>query len=290
MSPRPKCGTRRYRAFGLTLESALELTSLDEVDDDAALADVVVAIGDAKPMLGTCIAWDGVCQLAATNGKRLEVHPLPAALDADLELAVLGAGLALIFEQRGFVVLHGSCVAVNDTALSLVGPSGAGKSTISAALVAAGATFVSDGMTVLDVSRPGEVLVRPGPALVKLLPDAAHTLGFRPEALPRVHVASPKVRVIPPTQGSDSPLRLGAVLVLSDHERPMLSPLGASASAFALVKNFFLIDELGPSRGPAILEACSEVARRVPCHALQRATLRQLPDVLELVRSLVRRN
>lgn len=281
-----------YRAYGLTLRSTIELKSLEETGQTGGVVDVEVHVHESNvplPRADLRISWDGVCELSASSGTRLDVYPHPHAVADDLELAIVGAGLALALEQRGRVVLHGSCVEIDGAAISLIGPSGAGKSTIATAIAAAGNALVSDGMTVLDLSTPGDVWALRGPPLVKLLPDAARRLGLRPEELPLVHSSSPKVRATALTRASEPMARLCAVLVLSAGNSPGVAPMAASASAFALVKNFFLIDEMGAARGPSILRACSELARRVPCQSLRRATLDDLPGVVDVVVGVARR-
>ena len=65
------------------------------------------------------------------------------ALRGDMEIWV-GAN------ARGFVLVHASALAVDDRALLVPGPSMSGKSTLAAALVEAGADYLSDEYAVLD--------------------------------------------------------------------------------------------------------------------------------------------
>ncbi len=283
-------GSWLYRAFGLILDSDFELSSLVELSEGARPADVEIR---SRPLRATPakaavrVSWDQVCELSASGGNQLDVYPTSDAVPADVELSILGAGLALILDQRDILVLHGSCVEVDGVAMALIGPSGAGKSTIAGALGMAGHRVLSDGMTAIDVSN-GEAWALPGLPLLKLLPDAAERLGFEPAQLARVHPGSPKLVCDASTAFSSERGRLGALLVLSTGAVE-LSRLGPSAAAFELTKNFFLIDELVATRAEAILRTCSSIVGRLEVHAFGRAGLDELPAAVELVAGLARR-
>ncbi|HEU5209590.1 MAG TPA: hypothetical protein VFU06_09275, partial [Longimicrobiales bacterium] len=84
---------------------------------------------------------------------------------------ILGRVLALAIHLRGDLCLHASAVEVNGTALALVAPKGTGKSTLALALVAAGATLLTDDMLRIDL-RAG-ARVSPGVQRLRLHPDSA---------------------------------------------------------------------------------------------------------------------
>lgn len=280
-------GTFRYRAFGLRLESELQLGSLPEVVQHPDVSDTVKIrvhpAGTAAPSGGGVrIAWDQVCELGAAEGRRLDVYPRAEATAADIELTILGAGLALILEQRGTPVLHGSCALVGSVAVALVGASGAGKSTIAGALAEAGHRVISDGMTAVELAD-NEAWALPGLPLLKLLPDAAKRLGFDVARAGRVHPSSPKLLCDVSASFVDEKVPLRGLLVLSTDAPIALTPLAPSAAAFALTKNFFLIDELGPTRAESILKSCARLAERVSVQTLGRAGLGELAQVVRLV-------
>lgn len=89
---------------------------------------------------------------------------------------VLGPALALALELAGFLCLHGSAVAVGDSAVAFLGPKHFGKSTLATALTASGARLLGDDLLAVEVGRPARV--RPGVASVRLWAETAASLSL----------------------------------------------------------------------------------------------------------------
>jgi hypothetical protein len=97
--------------------------------------------------------------------------------DAKPELVrsiVLGPAVALALELAGFLCLHGSAVAIGDSAVAFLGPKHFGKSTLATALTASGARLLGDDLLAVELGRP--VRVRPGVASVRLWAETAASL------------------------------------------------------------------------------------------------------------------
>ena len=88
---------------------------------------------------------------------------------------LLGSVFSCLLRLRGFLVLHGSAVAINGRVTVLMGGKGAGKTTTALTLVRQGASLVTDDLVVL-LESPGGFQVPPGPPSLRLLPDSARTL------------------------------------------------------------------------------------------------------------------
>jgi len=83
--------------------------------------------------------------------------------------AFYGTVAAIILAWRGFVLLHGSAVAVGEQTVLVVGPPGAGKSTLCHALVQRGGRLVSDDLTALmPMTQPGVPMLQPGRPAIRL--------------------------------------------------------------------------------------------------------------------------
>lgn len=230
------------------------------------------------------ILWEGVCRLRVRGGRELDVLALPNAIEDDLALAVGGAGLALLLEQRGVFVLHGSCVAIGDAAICLMGPPGAGKSTLATALHRRGHALISDGMTAV-VFDGSIARVLPGWPAVKLLPDAAVHLGFDVDAAPRVHSSSTKAlcRIDAPAATSFAPPLKLAIALLAGHP-PAFEPLGAGSATVELIRNFFLIEELGQVTQASIFERAAHLAGLVRSASLRRGNrLGEIDTAIQLM-------
>ncbi len=163
------------------------------------------------------LAPDGGSLLLRVGGRRVG-----KPRSADLALDALGSALErhVAFHVGDYVFVHAGVVAVGGRALVLPGRSGAGKSTLVAALVTAGATYVSDEWAVVD--REGRIHPFPRPLRLRT-----------PRGWFRIDPRETDARV------ARRPLRLDAVVVT--RYRPgtgiELSPLGPSRACLALVAN-----------------------------------------------------
>ncbi|SKA33333.1 hypothetical protein SAMN02745126_05318 [Enhydrobacter aerosaccus] len=191
-------GFRRYRIYGLLVESAFPLSSVPEVRDEteapairlmlgtpdyfdahrpngpadpldwvhhAVLPDGSVYMG-AEGVFETVISADGRSAICARLGD-VDMR----SFEANLVNFVLSAALTL----RGEEPLHSTAVSFDGAVVGLLGLSGAGKSTLAAFLISQGADLVTDDMLRVTFGNEG-VLAYPGPYRLKLLGDAGHRL------------------------------------------------------------------------------------------------------------------
>lgn len=188
-----------YQAYGLKIKSALllpELISGQEID-----ADVIVQLTklqhsplktDSTPHCyqlteqGMYIHWEGVGTFLVREGKEILIEPVPEADEDRLRLFILGAAIGVILHQRGFLVLHGSAVAINDQAVVFLGDKGWGKSTIAANFHARGHSLIGDDVIALDLNSDNQPIVLPAFPQLKLWPDAVASIGIDSENLPRL--------------------------------------------------------------------------------------------------------
>lgn len=153
--------------------------------------------------------------LLRAGGRRLG-----SPLDEAAALDALGSALErhVAFHPGEYVFVHAGVVALGGRALVLPGRSGAGKSTLVAALVTAGATYVSDEWAVID----GEGRIHPFPRSLRLR---------TPRGWFRIDPRQTDARI------ARRPLDLAAVVVTRHRSGAelQLSPLGPSRACLALV-------------------------------------------------------
>jgi HPr Serine kinase C-terminal domain len=115
--------------------------------------------------------WNDIATFDVFDGDRVEYLPGPEWVGT-LPWPFYSTVAALLLAWRGAIPFHGCAVAIDGQGLLICGESGAGKSSLTSALVAMGARFLSDDLSVIvpDADGPGWTLTtgRPG---IRLFPS-----------------------------------------------------------------------------------------------------------------------
>jgi hypothetical protein len=230
--------------------------------------------------------WPGVGEFWVAEGTRIVVRPASGVTTEELALVTAGSVLALLLEQRGYAVLHGSCVELDGQATALLGPSGAGKSTLAASLREQGAALISDGMTVVDLS--GDVpLALPGPPHLKLWPDAIASLAPAASAGTRPVARQEDKRWYEAQRGrATRAVPLTRAFVLEPGATVGVARFSPAAALVALVQNYFLADFADGSAREFMLKRCAPLAASVSVSTLRRgSSLNDVGAVIALLRT-----
>ncbi|MFB0613737.1 hypothetical protein [Aurantiacibacter poecillastricola] len=180
-------GRSFYRAYGLLFASEI---ALPFQRSDGGEPDVVVRVGDVPETLGDegkgrsfwCARQGHFLINHEVAGKAIVCHGREivvsdAGIDA-LRVFITGSALSALLQQRGFVTLHASAVAINGRAVAIAGRSGMGKSTTSAALALRGHGHIADDLLALSLAEDGKVLATPAFPSIALWRNALELLGL----------------------------------------------------------------------------------------------------------------
>lgn len=291
-----------YTAYGLGIHSTLPLPELQTLAEVGA--DVVIEIENLNwsPPETICsgsyfqmtakeayLFWERVGAFLVRDGKEIIVDPLPGVEERIIRLPLLGAVLAVLLHQRGFLVLHASAVAINGGVVAFLGEKGQGKSTMAASLYARGHTMMADDVVALDFGGTESPIVLPGFPQFKLWPEAAaSSLGDDPETLPQLHPQVEKRARRVADRFSQRPLPLRRIYVLSEGPAPQIKPLQPQIAIVQLIANSY-----SARFGKQLLQGveayshfhqCMSLAKNLPVCCLDRPrSLSLLPNVAELV-------
>jgi hypothetical protein len=241
-----------YRAYGLTLDSAICISALtptsavsieptirfeagatpDWVSEALSLPAKIVVTrrlherGPGSEFSFSDYGNGRFFQLRYSDGTRFVVdHDAtrvwgengPGLTNEDLSAYLLGPVMGFVLRRRGRIPLHASAVAFGDRAAALMGPVGAGKSTTAAALALRGRPVLCEDICALYPSD-GALSVFPGYPRICLWPDSVNHLFSSPEALPLI-VQGWNKRYLPldgsRAQFASTPLPLSAIYVLA---------------------------------------------------------------------------
>jgi hypothetical protein len=251
------------------------------------VSDEAVSIGSGQWACGGTVwlDYEQVCRMLVRDGCEIVVEPAPDVDDRAIRLLVLGNGLGVILHQRGFLVLHGGAVAIDNSAVAFLGFSGAGKSTMAGALIDRGHALVADDVVAVDLTDTARPLVLPAFPQIKLHPVAAEALHSDSPSVP-LHPDTPKLGRRVATDFSQAPLPLGAVYMLEESSRliePEIERLKPAQAMFGLIRHSYaagLLAARGPSR--THFEQCASLVRHIPISRLGRAL--RLPELAGVAR------
>jgi HPr Serine kinase C-terminal domain len=285
-------------AYGLRIDSALPLPELPESEGEA---DVVVRLGrlddrelNRRTDGGTdftasendfCFRWEGIGTFSISAGSEIVVDPAPAVHDGLLREFLLGPVLAVVLQQRGLLVLHGSTVEIDGAAVVFLGGPGWGKSTLAAALHARGHGLVADDVTAVGFDADGPV-VRPAYPQLRLWPDSVRAVGDDPAALPRLRPELEKRARPVAANLSATRLPLRQIYVLRKNGAMGAKPLPPQDAVIELVRHTYAVgfladDEVRAAHLRQCGEACAHARTRRLTTSSSLQDLSALADLVE---------
>lgn len=211
-----------YSLYNLTIDSDFVLTNLpcfpkshpanisikqvDKLDVDVSLMNQV----GAYCWLSSSSFLLSIPRLADFYVRDGQSIAVAVADDANMALVVTyiqGYMLAVVIQQRGQLVLHGTVLQKNGNAIAICGHSGSGKSTLAATLLTQGWQLVSDDVCVFDTH--GQVLR--GCHALNVWPDIAEVLQLsEAEPITATMAKLQYVPKVPSMDTEDADTRLGA--------------------------------------------------------------------------------
>lgn len=274
-----------YTAYGLTIDSELELLELAVVENQVQPPDVTIRIGkvatdgiQGAQQISPFI-WIGVDQFwlevpkivrfYVVGGRAIVVAPAPG-IDLDsVRVFLLGSGLGALLFQRGLLVLHGNAVEFNGKCMICVGPSGIGKSTLTAAFVQRGYRVLADDVVPID----DNAMAVPGYPRIKLWKDVADKLGIETDALKRIRPALEKFNLPLHDSFCNLPRKVSKIYLLSDHhdENVKITPVNGYTKFSLLRENTYRHRFMtGMALQSAHLQHCGGLAANVAMARVQR--------------------
>lgn len=292
-----------FSAYGLQIQSEIDLL-LPQIDISNR-QDVNIRFGEVDQIdhyraidgvwyqhyqNTTKLRWDRIGSYNISNGSDVCIMPLEPVNHVNIRQPLLGTIMAVVMQQRGDLVLHGSAVLINGKAIIFCGNKGQGKSTLAAYLASQGCSIISDDVCALNYDKKS-ISIRPAFPRIKLYEDALNYLGNTSEKYVKVHPDVPKY--ICEMDGSfvNRSCKVGSIYILENGDELEIEPLHGVESmkqilAHTMVNRF-------PENQPIKLREevfvkASLLLQQVPVYRLTRPrnfrTLDQLKDrIFEVV-------
>lgn len=219
-------------------------------------------------------------------GRQIVVQAPLDINEAWLRPLILGPIFALLLRQRGLLVLHASCVAINGMAVAFLGHSGYGKSTLANAFYQQGYRLLTDDVMALKVDDD-KPIVFPAYPHVRLLPDAATSLGYEFKELGLIFDGSPKRNNLLKKQFSQQPLPLKHIFILEKiaHTRNQVKSIPAQQAFVEIIRHSRVTNLLqNTDFVSSHLHQCTQLASKVKISLLQRRlVLNEINDIVKVV-------
>ena len=278
-----------YQAYNLYIASELPLPELVESEGKP---DVIVRFGKVNNT-GE-IQHDGgstfrgevaeVGKFFIHKGREVVIDPILGVEEARLRTILLGPILSVLLRQRGLLVLHASCVGINNKALAFMGGSGWGKSTLAAAFHIKGYDILTDDVMPVEIVADCPI-VFPAYPQFKLFPEALASLGQDSESLSPVSQNSPKLSYKFARGFQQTPLPLERIYVLDKGSAHKITKLQPQEAFVELVRHTRAISLVtNPQFVTSHMRLCSELIKNVSfCRFTRKPSLTDLPELVKLI-------
>lgn len=215
-----------YHAFGLDISSEIELPGIleavgnDNIDVIIFRRKIDLPFHRESPNYHVknnviYLWWEEIGQVSITAGREIAVD----VFDEDQIIPfLLGPVMAILLHQKGFLVLHGSAVKINDGAVAFLGYRGFGKSTTVINLYKKGYPLVADDILAITFDNDDKPIVYPGYLHVRLSDESYTNIKDSTEILTPIRTIAGKLFCDASYGFSQKPLKLRRIYLLDKND------------------------------------------------------------------------
>ena len=263
-----------YKAFGLTIGSCFPIGQVTRIEPCVPDVRIVRADLSARADLPHLVVTEdsvffrGEAQgeFLITGGDLVQVHTSDDYTPSYLAVYLMGSCMGAILQQRGFMLLHGSCVSDGRRSILITGQSGAGKSTLAAEFLKQGWKLITDDVTTV-YDRDGVPMVQSSYPSQKLWNDALIRYQTHDCNIHSLYTDHDRekfgVHVDSDFMDGTAPLSLIVRLAKADHE-VHLEAIEGMPKIDQLVRNSYRFEYIAPSKRSRHFQRCINLSTRIP--------------------------
>ena len=293
--------TKLYKAFGLVIESELTIPQLSEVFDvrsdvriiPAQLRGIVDPEAPTTAEGGCIIPTLNDTLFRVTNGNLIEADVCQEDTESNVAVYLMGSCMGAILVQRGFMLLHGSCVTDGRRSIQITGDSGAGKSTTAAEFLKNGWKLLTDDVTCI-FERDGVAMVQSSYPSQKLWQDALDRYEKGGDDIHSLYFNEDRekfgVNVADSFFDGVCPLSMIVRLVPADHPC-FVGPIEGMAKVDQLLRNTYRLYLIEKRHQQRHFQRCVTLSTKVPMALAIRENGKQCADTMyELITKYLEEN
>jgi hypothetical protein len=204
------------------------------------------------------------------NSKEIIINSSYEINDILLRTLILGQGMGILLNQKGYLILHGSAVNIGNKAIAFLGDCGEGKSTTAAALNIKGHSLISDDVLVVNFDEDKPKLLPSFPR-IKLWDDVIDSVVKSEELLLQIHPKFKKYSYNTDKTFCETPILLKTIYIIEKGERNSINFLKPQDALMKLIKNAYMFNLFDESEKHQNLIQCAKLASNITVKRLIRS-------------------
>jgi hypothetical protein len=227
----------------IELPGLMETTCNEEPDVKILKGKVNITVFDAEIHLPSnykvenedvYLWWENIGKVKITAGNQITVDVENSNIIIPF---LLGPVMALLLHQKGFLVLHGSSVKINDGAIAFLGHRGIGKSTTAINLYKEGYPLITDDIIAISFDNKGIPYIHPGYLHVRLSEDAYNHVKDDTNILTPIRTIVGKLFCDASCGYSPKSLKLKKIYLLEKGDQTRISTLNSQETLIDLISH-----------------------------------------------------
>jgi hypothetical protein len=294
LSSKPAFNTKSTRAYmlaGWRTHSAILLTGVPPLINDAGNHDVVIRIVPGYSPIGktagrfvfrhstesSLIRIKDVADFEIIGGRQIRVWKAAGAKEKDIEIFLFGPAWATLCYQRGVLPLHASAIVTANGITAFAGHSGAGKSTTAALLNSSGYELIADDILPISFNQDSIPGAWPYLRRLKLRRDLITQLAVAPTEVVSETFDKEKYFVLPKSIDVDKWRRLERLYLLENDittsQVSIEQITGADAVRVLVDQTYHFKFIIDTRQFGGHLAFCTQLASKIPIYRLRRSLL-----------------
>ncbi len=281
-----------YKFFGLGVKSYIRFPELTPVNTEP---DVFIRLNNAESINQSLdertpksfdipFFCDNELIFRVIDGNEIIVNLKTSIKQNTLRSLILSQGMGIILHQRGFLVLHGSAVQMDDGAVAFLGRCGDGKSTITAALNNKGYSIISDDVLPVKLDENNIPLLLPSFPTIKLYNDVIEYLNEDYRNYDKIHPEIEKYLYKTKNMVKLDFTQFNTIYILDKAGKNEIRLLKPQEKLISLIKNTYPKSMFGPIEKTQNLKQCTTLLKNVEIKQLNVThSFKKLGQLIEIV-------